>query len=189
MEEQNTQSISTNQHQELIEQSESQIDQPSEQAETKQSLADLIRTDENVKREFDKRITQAINTAKAKWDEEAKLTDDERAAKALADREQALSEKEAAFTLKERTAETKLKLIDKGLPVCLSELIAEGTNTDEEANDLIASIESEWNSQMTEKIKAGARQVPATASQETSLDEAGGRTGLAEFAAKNRKVK
>lgn len=66
MEEQNTQSISTNQHQELTEQSESQIDQPSEQTESKQSLADLIRTDENVKREFDKRITQAINTAKAK---------------------------------------------------------------------------------------------------------------------------
>lgn len=189
MEEQNTQSISTNQNQELTEQGKQQIDQPSEQTESKQSLADLIKTDENVKREFDKRITQAINTAKARWDEEAKLTDDERAAKALSDREQALQEKEAAFTLKERTAETKLKLIDKGLPICLSELIAKGTTTDEEVTELIASIESEWNSQMTEKIKAGARQAPATASQETKLDETSSMVSLAEFAAKNRKVK
>lgn len=48
------------------------------------SLAEQVRTNPEIQRELDQRITQAITTAKAKWDEEAKLSDDERAAKARA---------------------------------------------------------------------------------------------------------
>ena len=45
------------------------------------SLAEQVRTNPEIQRELDQRITQAITTAKAKWDEEAKLSDDERAAR------------------------------------------------------------------------------------------------------------
>lgn len=48
------------------------------------SLAEQVRTNPEIQRELDQRITQAITTAKAKWDEEAKLSDDEKSAKARA---------------------------------------------------------------------------------------------------------
>lgn len=48
------------------------------------SLAEQVRTNPEIQRELDQRITQAITTAKAKWDEEAKLSGDEKSAKARA---------------------------------------------------------------------------------------------------------
>lgn len=109
---------------------------------------------DDVKRVIDKRVTQAITTAvsneKNKWEEEAKLSEEERAQRVLAEREKALSEKEAAFALKERTAETERKLIHKGLPACIAELIAYITTDDEEADQFISTIESDWNAQMIE---------------------------------------
>lgn len=155
------------------------------------TLSEIMNRDD-VKRVIDKRVTQAITTAvsneRIKWEEEAKLSDEERAQRVLAEREKALSEKEAAFSLKERTAETKLKLIHKGLPACIAELIAHATTDDEEADKLISAIESDWNAQMAEKTKAGARQAPAQSSQKTDLEESRN-TSLADFARKNRKVK
>lgn len=77
--------------------------------------------------EFDKRVNKALETARAKWDEQkkAELTEQEKLAKMKADekaqyerekREQQLKEREAAITRRELTASAKETLIEKGLP-------------------------------------------------------------------------
>lgn len=152
------------------------------------TLEELIKSDKTAQSELDRRISQAINTAKKKWDEEAKLTDEERAAKALQDREEMLASKEKAFALKERTTDAKKALIENRMPEVLADLIAKGTETSKEAQELIASLKTEWDKQLTEATKASARQAPAQAQQEAQLDKENP-ASLVEFAAKNRKVK
>lgn len=84
--------------------------------------------------EFDKRINKAIETAKSKWDEEAKAQADEAAklAKMKADekaeyerqkREQALADREAAITKRELHAEAVTQLTEKGLPASLADIL------------------------------------------------------------------
>ncbi len=155
----------------------------------KKSLAEQLKEDPEIQSELDQRITQALKTAREKWDAEAKLTEDERAKKALEDREEELTQKELAFTLKERTSDTKIKLMEEKLPPDFAELIAKSTGTQEEAEKVIEKIKKVWDEQMTEQVKAGARQAPASSPKETN-EEAGSGTGsLAEFALKQRKVK
>jgi hypothetical protein len=84
--------------------------------------------------EFDKRINKAIETAKSKWDEEAKAQADEAAklAKMKADekaeyerqkREDALTKREAEITRRELHAEAITQLTEKGLPAVLADIL------------------------------------------------------------------
>ncbi len=77
--------------------------------------------------EFDKRVNKALETARAKWDEQkkAELTEQEKLAKMKADekekyerekQEKQLREREAEITRRELTASAKETLIEKGLP-------------------------------------------------------------------------
>ena len=84
--------------------------------------------------EFDKRINKAIETAKSKWDEEAKAQADEAAklAKMKADekaeyerqkREDALTKREAEITRRELHAEAITQLTADGLPASLADIV------------------------------------------------------------------
>lgn len=98
-------------------------------AET-QTFDDLLK-DKNNQSEFDRRVSKALETAKAKWAEEeaAKLeavkTEAEKLAKMNAEqkaeherqkREKELADREALLTLRELRAEAAVTLSEKGLP-------------------------------------------------------------------------
>lgn len=98
------------------------------------TLKDLIASNKAYQSEKDKMIAQALETAKAKWDADAKAQADEAAklAKMKAEekaeyerqkREKELSEREAAITKRELHAEAVTQLTEKGLPAGLADIL------------------------------------------------------------------
>lgn len=135
---------------------------------------------------FDKRVNKALETAREKWEAEAKLTEEERTNKRISEKEQALAEKEAELNRREFTSSIKEKLAENGLPLTFAEILAVGT-TEENVDEVLTSIKTEWDAQIQETIKASARQkdplAGGSAQNATSVANS-----LLEFARKNRKV-
>lgn len=99
-------------------------------ADTPPTFDDLLK-DKAHQAEFDRRVTKALETAKAKWQQEAELrieeakTEAQKLAKMNAEqkaeherakREQELAEREAALSLRELKAQAATTLVEKGLP-------------------------------------------------------------------------
>lgn len=98
-----------------------------------ESFDDILKKD-GMQSEFDKRISKALETAKTKWDLEAKaklseaqkLAEMDAQQKAQYERDkkdQALAEREAAVTRRELMAEARSQLSEKGLPQELAEVL------------------------------------------------------------------
>lgn len=136
--------------------------------------------------EFDRRIQKAIKTYDENRQKESQMTADEIAQKRLEEAKQALEDERMSFELEKRTVGVSKLLIDNRLPESLASLIASGTKTDEEAEERVADIKAEWDKQISEQLKAQARQtVPkaGTANQPKKIST------IAELAQKNRKIK
>lgn len=122
--------------------------------ENPQTFDDLLK-DKAHQAEFDRRVTKALETAKAKWQQEeaakieAAKTEAEKLAKMNAEqkaeherqkREQELAEREKALTLRELKAQAASTLAEKGLPNGLLDSL---NYTDAEAcNKSIETVES-----------------------------------------------
>ena len=136
--------------------------------------------------EFDRRIEKAIKTYDENRQKESEMTADEIAQKRLEEAKQALADERMTFELEKRTVGVSKFLIDNRLPESLASLIASGNKTDEEAEEIVAAIKAEWDKQISEQLKAQARQtVPkaGTANQPKKVST------IAELAQKNRKIK
>ena len=136
--------------------------------------------------EFDRRIQKAIKTYDENRQKESEMTADEIAQKRLEEAKQALEDERMSFELEKRTVGVSKLLIDNRLPESLASLIASGTKTDEEAEEVVSDIKAEWDKQISEQLKAQARQtVPkaGTANQPKKVST------IAELAQKNRKIK
>lgn len=99
-----------------------------------QPTFDEVLKDKAYQAEFDRRMSKAIDTAKAKWDKEAeekadeaaklaKMTADEKAKHESEKREKALADREAAVAKRELTAEAISQLTEKGLPAELAKCL------------------------------------------------------------------
>lgn len=116
------------------------------------TLDDLLKGNKDHQAEFDRRISKALDTAKAKWEQEAESkiaaakTEAEKLAKMNAEqkaqhereqREKELSDREAALTLRELKAEAAGTLTEKGLPLELLDSLSY-----QDADQCKASIEA-----------------------------------------------
>lgn len=97
------------------------------------SFDDILK-DGSYQAEFDRRIQKALETQKSKLEvlmdakaseaeKLAKMNKEEKAQYLHQKREKELADKEAAITRRELTAEAKVSLADKGLPVELAEVL------------------------------------------------------------------
>lgn len=163
-----------------------QTPSPEEQKQQKEKTFDEFLADPKNQSAFDKRVAKALQTAREKWEEEAKLTDAEKETKRMSEREQALAEKEAELNRREFTTDIKSKLTAQQLPLSFAEVLAAGC-TAETIDEVLGGIKTEWDKQIQEAIKAGARQKDPLAGG-TRVESSAG-DSLAEFARKNRKVK
>lgn len=95
---------------------------------------DMLTQNKAYQSEFDKRVNKALDTAKQKWDADAKAQADEAAklAKMKAEekaeyerqkREKDLNDREAAITKRELHAEAVTQLTGKGLPAGLADIL------------------------------------------------------------------
>lgn len=95
---------------------------------------DMLNQNKAYQSEFDRRVNKALDTAKQKWDADAKAQADEAAklAKMKVDekaeyerqkREKELTDREAAITKRELHAEAVTQLTEKGLPASLADIL------------------------------------------------------------------
>lgn len=145
---------------------------------------DFLKDKEN-QAEFDRRISKALETAKEKWEKQAEMTAEERAATEYQDKIKELENREKAQDRREFIADVKEDLIKNNLPTTFADLIADGTDREQYEN-VLKGIKTEWDKQITEQIKAIARQ---TEPQATSVVQGNTVESMADFAKETRKVK
>ncbi len=140
-------------------------------------------SDKENQAEFDRRISKALETAKEKWDKQAEMTVEERARQEVEEKIKQLEDREKAQDRREFVADVKDDLVKNNLPTAFADLIADGT-TREDYPEVLKNIKTEWDKQITEQIKASARQSePQAASTATES-----KTSLSGFANEIRKV-
>lgn len=138
--------------------------------------------------EFDKKIHKALETSRATWEAEAKMTAEERATHILSQREQEIVQREAAQDKREFTADIREALVEQGLPPTFTEVLADGCTRDN-FSEVLYGIKSEWDRQITEQIKSGARQKSPQVGTSIAEANAGKNVDLAKYAQEIRKVK
>ena len=105
--------------------------------------------------EFDRRVTKALETAKANWEREeqakqteakrlAAMNEEQKAEHKRAQAEKQLAEREAAVTKRELTATAKEQLIEKGFPPELSDVLDySGAENCRKSIEIVSSVFSQ----------------------------------------------
>lgn len=160
-----------------------------ETTETQKPLTlDDVLKDPKLQSTFDKRIAKALETSRATWEAEAKMTAEEKAKHVLSQREQEIVQREAAQDKREFTADIREALVEQGLPSTFTEVLADGCTRDN-FSAILYGIKSEWDKQITEQIKSGARQKSPQVGTSIAEANAGKNVDLAKYAQEIRKVK
>ena len=110
-----TETITTNQTNET----QPGQDQPSAAQRQTLDLKELLKTHPELRSQLDKHTTSALNTARAKWEQEQSLTAEQRAENAMKERASALDAREKALRRQERKASAVETLTARGLPASL----------------------------------------------------------------------
>lgn len=101
--------------------------------------------------QYEKEKQKALDEAKAEWERQAKLTDEQKATEAQKAKEKALEERERQVTLRERQAEATTKLSEKNIPVAFVEYVL-----DEDADKMAAKIDTlskTWSDELKKAVK------------------------------------
>lgn len=108
---------------------------------------------------FTKEDVQAeIQKALKKEKDYGELSESERREKELEDKEKALEAKEAEFNFNKRVQEIQGDLINKKLPMEFAELIAKGTESNEQALGIVSEIETKFNEAVAAQVKESLKQ-------------------------------
>lgn len=151
-------------------------------AETAVTLDDVLKSDKAKQAEFDRRVSKALETAKAKWAEEeaAKLeavkTETEKLARMNAEqkaeherqkRDKELADREATLTLRELRAEAAVTLSEKGLP---KELIDSVNFKDADScKKSIETLETVWRAAVQAGVEERLKGKTPTVTGETKV--------------------
>lgn len=104
------------------------------------------------KAKTDKAIKDAVAEAKAEWNRQAKLTEEERAKEAQEARTRELDERDREITLRERRSEALETLAEKGISTKLVDLVVDA-DADRTAKN-IETLSKEFNKAVEEGVKA-----------------------------------
>ena len=115
--------------------------------------------------EADRRVTEALKTARAKWEKEfreklekekkeaerlSKLSAEEREKELLKQKEQELAEKERAIRMKELHLDTIEVLAEEGLPVGFAEFLIK--DDAETTNENIKKFKKDWQEALSKAV-------------------------------------
>lgn len=133
--------------------------------------------DKLLQSETDKRVTEALKTSRAKWEEEfkeklekekkeaerlSKLSADEKEKELLKQQQEQLAEKERAIQLRELQLDTINVLAEEKLPVGFAEFLIK--DNAETTNENIKKFKKEWQDALSkavdEKIKGTSPRLP-----------------------------
>lgn len=147
--------------------------------EQQPTFDDVLQSDKRYQSEFDKRVNKALETAKTKWEADAKAKADEAAklAKMSAEqkaeherqkREEELTRREAEITRREVHAEAVTQLIEKGLPAELADIL-DCTNADKCAASM-EKVEKAFNEAVTKAVNGKLSQPAPKAATKNTVD-------------------
>lgn len=145
-------------------------EQPNEPGAEKSHIADfeqMLEQQPDYRSEFDRRVAQALKTAREKWnkEKEQELSEAERLAKMTAEQkaqherekaEKKLAQREADVTRRELMAEAKATLASKGLPVELADTLTY-TNADA-CSASMEIVEKAFQTAVTKAVDARLKQ-------------------------------
>ena len=147
----------------------------------KQTFDDVLKNKE-YQAEFDRRIQQALQTAKSKWDalmddklseaeKLAKMTKEEKAQYMQQKREKELADREADITKRELMAEAKNTLAEKSLPVELAEVLnyADADSCKKSMEAVEKAFQKAVQAVVEERLKGG--KLLKKAPQDNEMDE------------------
>ena len=156
---------------------EDKVEDTEEKQETKTYTQEEV--DKLLQSETDRRVTQALKTAKAKWEKEfreklekekkeaerlSKLSAEEREKELLKQKEEELAEKERAIRMKELHLDTIEVLAEEGLPVGFAEFLIK--DDAETTNENIKKFKKVWQEALSkavdERIKGKSPRLPET---------------------------
>ena len=121
--------------------------------------------DKLLQSEADRRVTEALKTARAKWEKEfreklerekkeaerlSKLSAEEREKELLKQKEQELAEKEKAIRMKELHLDTIEVLAQEGLPVGFAEFLIQGDAVS--TNETIKKYKKKWQESLSKAV-------------------------------------
>lgn len=131
-------------------------------------LKELLKTHPELRSQLDKHTSSALNTAKAKWEQEQSLTAEQRAENALKERTDALDARERELQRQERKASAINALTAKGLPVTLVSCIS--LENDEQMAETLDAAEKAFRDSVKRSVNEQLKAEPpkqAGASAET----------------------
>jgi len=165
------------------------IGNTNEEEQKPMTFDDMLASNPDFQKEFDRRTTKGINTAVNKErarlealhsaelteaQKLAKMTEEEKNEYKAQQREAEIQKREAAITKRELMAEAKEKLADKGLPLSLAEII--DYSDAESAKNSIDAIEKAFNISVAktveDKLKGGTPPKDAGSVGEKSKEKA-----------------
>jgi len=141
------------------------VDQPNNNDNQESKTYTQDEVDRLLQSEADKRVTEALKTARAKWEKEfreklekekkeaerlSKLSAEEREKELLKQKEQELAEKEKAIRMKELHLDTIEVLAEEGLPVGFAEFLIKGDA--ETTNENIKKFKKEWQEALSKAV-------------------------------------
>lgn len=111
----------------------------------------------NQEKKFEQRLKEAVENARSEAESYAKLTEKEKKDKEIEKREQALTEKEKEFKLRELKADVESDLKEKGLPTSFAQSLIH-LEDNEQINDVVNSIKEDFDKAVQEQVKEATRQ-------------------------------
>ncbi|WP_158281641.1 DUF4355 domain-containing protein [Sporanaerobacter acetigenes] len=157
--------------------------------------------DTKLQSETDKRVTEALKTARAKWEKEyeeklvkekkeaerlSKLSADEREKELIKQKQLELEEKEKAIQYRELQLDTVKVLADENLPAGFAEFLIQ--NDAETTNENIKKFKKEWQEALTKEVDERIKgKSPSIGGQNLKTEGIGER--LAKTVIRNEEVK
>jgi hypothetical protein len=104
--------------------------------------------------QYEKDLDDRIAKERERWEKEAKMTEEQKAAEAQKEQKEALDKREREITLRERKAEALEALAEKHIPASFADYIIDADGDKMSAN--IEKLEKTWGDELQKAVKEAA---------------------------------
>ncbi len=128
----------------------------------------------------EEKIKKAIQEAKAEWEKQSQMSDEEKQKEEMSKKEQEIAERERKLTLQERSIATKAVLQDKGMPTELADYLIDVDKDTTDSN--VEKISKVWDEALSKAVEAKvAGETPKDSSNQQEQDKKKYQAGVSSF--------
>lgn len=128
----------------------------------------------------EEKMKKAIQEAKAEWEKQSQMSDEEKQKEEMSKKEQEIAERERNLTLQERSIATKAVLQDKGMPTELADYLIDVEKDTTDSN--VEKISKVWDEALSKAVEAKvAGETPKDSSNQQEQDKKKYQAGVSSF--------